>query len=76
MRLTSLQISLWAAVAVALAGYVALVWRAGAPDSGTAVTIEQSFRPEFRLTDATGRAVSNSDFAGRFQLVGTSKNCA
>lgn len=69
MRLTSLQKTLWTAVAVALAGYGALVWRTGAPDSGTVVTIEQSFRPEFRLTDATGRAVTNSDFAGRFQLV-------
>lgn len=69
MRLTFPQKILWAAAVVALAGYAAIVWMDGARSSGSIVTIEQSFRPEFRLTDATGRDVSNSDFAGRFQLV-------
>ena len=69
MRLTATQKILWAAVAVALAGYGALAWMNGARNSGTIVTMEQAFRPEFTLTDAAGRPVSSGDFAGRFQLV-------
>ena len=69
MRLTSLQKILWAAVGMAVLAYGAVVLRPVAPDSTPVVTIEQQLRPEFRLTDATGRLVTNSDFAGRFQLV-------
>ena len=69
MRLTSTQKILWAAVAVALAGSVAIFWINGTRTGGTSATTEQSFRPEFSLTDATGRPVTSSDFAGRFQLV-------
>ena len=69
MRLTSLQKILWAAVGVAVLAYGAVVLRPVAPGSTPVVTIEQQLRPEFRLTDATGRLVTNSDFAGRFQLV-------
>ena len=69
MRLTSTQKILWAAVAVALAGSVAIFWINGTGTGGTNATTEQSFRPEFNLTDATGRPVTSSDFAGRFQLV-------
>lgn len=69
MRLKSVQKILWAAVAVALAGYGALVWTRGADNGATAVTIDEPFRPEFNLTDASGRTVTNSDFDGRFQLV-------
>lgn len=69
MRLTVTQKILWAAVGVVLAGYGVLAWMNGGRNSGTAVTMEQTFRPEFTLTDATGRPITSGDFAGRFQLV-------
>ncbi len=71
-RLKSIQLAIWAgsaAILMAVAG--ALVWRATTPDPAPQVAFvgEADIRSEFTLTDHTGRAVTDADYAGDWQLV-------
>ncbi len=63
---------LWGAAAAALlgaAGAVAFLAYGPPPAPRVAYTGEADVRSKFTLTDHTGRAVTEADFAGRWQLV-------
>ncbi len=65
MRLRTLRIFLWLAVALAGLGAFFLYQR----QAVTVTQIDQAFRPEFTLADAQGQARSSADFRGRYQLI-------
>lgn len=67
-----LRLALWtsaATLALALGG--ALLWKELSPPRPPEVRLtgEADIRSDFALTDHTGRAVTEADFAGRWQLV-------
>ncbi|MCJ1902120.1 MULTISPECIES: SCO family protein [Paracoccus] len=64
MNLRRIRLVLWALVAVALAGVLALHWAGRRPEPSQA-----AFRPDFALQDAAGRTYGMEDFRGRFALV-------
>jgi protein SCO1/2 len=70
--LRRLRLGLWLGVAamVAFVG-ASLIWRMASPPGLPApvTTGEADIRSEFALTDHTGRAVTEADYAGRWQLV-------
>ena len=71
-RLRRLRLILWAlaaGLALLLAG--ALLWQAAAPDRLPAPTYtgEADIQSDFSLVDHTGRQVTESDYAGQWQLV-------
>ncbi|WP_375263306.1 SCO family protein [Palleronia sp.] len=71
-RLQNFRLVAWAgSAAVVLAVGGALIWRANTPDSAPEVAFvgEADIRSEFTLTDHTGRAVTEADYAGNWQLV-------
>ncbi len=65
MRLRTLRIFLWLAVALAGLGAFFLYQR----QAVTVTQIDQAFRPEFTLADAQGQARSSADFRGKYQLI-------
>ncbi|WP_375600362.1 SCO family protein [Devosia sp. Naph2] len=70
--LRNLRLALWAAaIALVIAPAGALVWRAYTPAQVPKITSsgEATIRSEFSLVDHTGRAVTEADFAGKWQLV-------
>lgn len=69
MKLTFAQKMLWAAAALALLAFAALVWTGGLRAGGTEEATQEAFRPEFRLEDAADRPVTSEGFRGRYQLV-------
>ena len=71
-HLRDIRLAIWAgsaAILVAVAG--ALIWRANMPEPApeAAFVGEADIRSEFTLTDHTGRAVTEADYAGDWQLV-------
>lgn len=65
MSLRKVQIVLWAAVAVALLGYLGLTIKAR---DGEPVT-DATFQPAFALADAEGRTRTDEEFRGKYLLV-------
>jgi protein SCO1/2 len=71
-RLRRIRLALWAgAAAIAVVVGVTLIWREVSPPGlpEARITGEADIRSVFALTDHTGRAVTEADFAGRWQLV-------
>lgn len=71
-HLRGIRLAIWAsAAAILLATGSALILRAYMPPSTPEATSagEADIRSAFSLTDHTGRAVTEADFAGRWQLV-------
>lgn len=65
MTLRRLQVLLWSAALLALAGFAALRISATGPEDAPVA----AFRPSFALADGGGVTRSSQEFRGRFQLV-------
>ena len=71
-RLQNFRLAAWAgSTAVVLAVGGALIWRTHTPEAAPEVAYlgEADIHSEFTLTDHTGRAVTEAEYAGDWQLV-------
>ena len=64
MSLRQIRKALWGAVAIALSAVIVMQWIARNQDLPA-----ESFRPDFTLSDQSGRSYSMANFRGKFSLV-------